>query len=64
VKDRLNQLADRIRFDLVEIEVILRRAEEGWQLKIQKLVRDAPEVFEQVKAELLAFADFLYTAGH
>jgi hypothetical protein len=29
---------------------------------IQKLITDVPDLFDQVKAEFLAFADFLYTA--
>jgi hypothetical protein len=34
MKDRLNRLADRIRLELIEIEMIIRRAEEGWQCAV------------------------------
>jgi len=51
---RFTQIANRIRSELNELEGIL--------LKVGKLVDDAPEIFNTVKKELSAFADFLEQA--
>lgn len=70
----IEQTSLRIRAGIDDLETLVHRIKEGWVRAehngdtyylppIQKLVENTPIFFNRVKAELVAFADFLDDAS-
>ena len=61
---KLAHVANRIRSELAELEEVRNIYTYTFnRVKMRKLVEEAPGLFNQVRAELLAFADFLEETG-
>ncbi len=61
---KLAHVANRIRSELTELEEVRNIYTYIFdRVKMRKLVEKTPGLFSQVRAELLAFADFLEETG-